>query len=118
MYTHFLFSAVKIEKKRHNGLKECLTTFNPTWTLVLIKKKVKKFQKKILLFSLSVLWLSQTGWDRMSKSRPIPSSGKMSKFRPIQVCPMAKCQNPVPAHPGLSCKKILTLSGCPYVLGQ
>ena len=69
MYTHFLFSAVKIEKKRHNGLKECLTTFNPTWTLVLIKKISKNVKKNFTLFTFCPVAVP----DRMGQDVKIPS---------------------------------------------
>ena len=75
MYTHFLFSAVKTEKKRHNGLKECLTTFNPTWTLVLIKK----------IYSFHFLSCGCPRQDGTGCQNPVPSR------------PVVKCQSSVPS---------------------
>ena len=70
-------------------------------------KKSKKFSiffffSKILCLFFSFCPVAVPGYcrmgrDRLSKSRPGLSHGKMSKFRPILVRPRTKCQNP--AHP-------------------
>ena len=71
-------------------------------------KKALNFQKKTFC-PVVVPGLSGTGWDRLSKSRPGPFRGKVSK--------------PVPGFDWLSwpvpaCGKILSLSRCPFVPGQ
>ena len=65
-----------------------------------------------LLFLLFLVSRLRTGLDRLSKSRPGQSRGKMSKFCSVPVHPLVKCQNPVPAVPWHDFE-LVPLSLCP-----
>ena len=71
------------------------------------QKNVKKRQKKFYFFSKIVMFLlffsfcpvAVPGYSVTGQAVKIPSRGKMSEFRLVPVCPVAKCQNPVLARP-------------------